>query len=153
MRQLIILRKDILKDYPGKAAAQACHASMAFLTAWLRDAVCYDEKRNLIHTDTNIYVDDIFSKDIWDNWFCGSYTKTVCEAKNKNDLLKVITKAQELGLKEGKDYFLIKDNCLTVLEPEEVDENGVGRTLTAIGFRPLSEEISHELSKKYHLYV
>jgi len=61
--------------------------------------------------------------------------------------------AEELGLMENQDFFLIRDNCLTELEPEEVDENGVGRTLTCIGFRPLPDETAHAISRKYHLYV
>ena len=66
--------------------------------------------------------------------------------------MKAITMAEELGLTEGEDFFLIKDNCLTELEPEEVDENGVGRTLTCIGFRPLPDEVAHKISRKYQLY-
>jgi PTH2 family peptidyl-tRNA hydrolase len=66
--------------------------------------------------------------------------------------MKAVTIAEELGLKENQDFFLIKDNCLTELEPEEVDDNGVGRTLTCIGFRPLSDEIAHSISKKYQLF-
>ena len=50
------------------------------------------------------------------------------------------------------DFFLIKDNCLTELKPEEIDENGIGRTLTCIGFRPLPDDIAHQISKKYQLY-
>ena len=57
-----------------------------------------------------------------------------------------------MGQEEGKDFFLIFDACLTELEPETVDEKGVGRTLTCIGFKPLPDEISEELSKKYQLY-
>lgn len=75
-------------------------------------------------------------------------TKTICEAKNKNQLLKVVPRAQELGLIEGLDFGYIRDNCLTELEPEDED----GRTLTGIWFRPLSDEIAHELSRKYQLY-
>ena len=66
--------------------------------------------------------------------------------------MKAITMAEELGLTAGEDFFLIKDNCLTELEPEEVDENGVGRTLTCIGFRPLPDEVAHKISRKYQLY-
>ena len=40
----------------------------------------------------------------------------------------------------------------TELEPEEVDENGVGRTLTCIGFKPLPDEIAWQISKKFQLY-
>ena len=67
-------------------------------------------------------------------------------------MLKAVTIAQELGLKEDEDYFLIKDACLTELEPEEVDDNGVGRVLTCIGFKPLNDETAHKISKKFQLY-
>lgn len=90
--------------------------------------------------------------DIFDGWINGIFTKTVCEARNRNQLMKAVTIAQELGLQEGKDYFLIKDACLTELQPEEVDENGVGRTLTCIGFKPLPDEVAHQISKKFQLY-
>lgn len=93
-----------------------------------------------------------FDPDVYENWINDIFTKTVCEAKNKNHLLKAVDKAKELGLEEGKDFFLIKDNCLTELEPEEIDENGVGRTLTCIGFRPLPDDVAHEISRKYQLY-
>ena len=66
-------------------------------------------------------------------------------------LMKVVTVAEEMGLKEGTDFFPIKDNCLTELEPEEIGEDGVGRTLTCIGFRPLSDDIAHQISRKYQL--
>jgi peptidyl-tRNA hydrolase len=93
-----------------------------------------------------------FDTDVWENWICGSFTKIICEAKNKYQLEKVITLARELGLEENKDFFLIKDNCYTELTPEEIDENGVCRTLTCIGFRPLPDDICAQLSKKYQLY-
>ena len=67
-------------------------------------------------------------------------------------LLKAKTIAEELGLVENKDFFLIRDACHTELEPEEFDENGEGMTLTCIGFRPLPDEIAHQISHKFHLY-
>ena len=51
----------------------------------------------LIHMDSATYED----------WLGGIFTKTVCEAKNRNQLLKAVTMAEELGLTEGKDFFLI----------------------------------------------
>ena len=93
-----------------------------------------------------------FDMDTWNNWICGSFTKIICEAKNKYQLEKAINMAADLNLVENKDYFLIKDNCLTELTPEEVDENGIGRTLTCIGFRPLPNEIIDKISHKYELY-
>ena len=90
--------------------------------------------------------------DVFEDWICGIFTKTICEAKSKNQLMKAIEIAKELGLVENKDYFCIRDCCLTELTPEEVDENGVGRVLTCIGFVPLPDEIAHKISKKFQLY-
>lgn len=99
----------------------------------------------------------VFDRELFENWIQGSFTKVVCEAKNKNQLLKAVGIAQELNLKEGKDYFLIKDNCLTELEPEEweVDPttgSTVGRTCTVVGFRPLPAEVCAKISRKFQLY-
>lgn len=143
MRQIIIARKD-LNMYPGKLAAQVAHASLAFLSNKIR------YKGQLDGDVVDVYLS--IPKDVYDEWFCGVFTKTVCEAKNRNQLMKAITIAEELGLQEGKDFFLIKDACLTDLEPEEVDENGQGRTLTCIGFRPLDDETAWKISKKFQLY-
>lgn len=94
----------------------------------------------------------VLPRDVYEEWIQGIFTKTICEAKNRNQLMKAATLAEELGLKEGMDFFLIKDNCLTELEPEEIGEDGVGRTLTCIGFRPLPDDIAHQISRKYQLY-
>ena len=157
MRQLIIARKDLSMS-PGKLAAQCCHASIAFITSQLRDrsnvtefavgTVDDSDEANVLGYDAEIY----FDKEVYEGWICGIFTKTICEAKNKNQLLKAVAIAEELGLKENEDFFLIKDACLTELEPEEVDENGVGRVLTCIGFIPLPDDIAHKISKKFQLY-
>lgn len=140
MRQVIIARKD-LNMSPGKLAAQVAHASMVFMSTWIRN-----------HADWNGYIEDYFPEDIYTEWILQAFTKTICEAKNRNQLMKAVTIANELGLEEGVDYFLIKDNCSTELEPEEVDENGVGRVLTCIGFKPLDDETAWKISKKFQLY-
>ena len=151
VRQLIIARKD-LQMSPGKLAAQVSHASMAFIADMLRKGGV-DEELSLDTCEVESYRVCIeVSPEIYNDWLRGSFTKTICEARNKNQLMKAVTMAKELGLQEGKDFFLIKDNCLTELEPEEYDENGVGRTLTCIGFRPLPDMIAHSISKKYQLY-
>lgn len=150
MRQLIIARKD-LNMSAGKLAAQVSHASMAFLTAPLRETK--DDKNKIKRIENGEYVFEIkIDAETYDDWICGIFTKTICEARNRNQLLKAKKMAEEMGMKEGKDFFLIKDNCLTELEPEEVDENGVGRTLTCIGFRPLPDDVAHEISRKFQLY-
>lgn len=58
-------------------------------------------------------------------------TKVVCRAKNKDDLLRAVEAAKELGMEEYKDYFLIYDACRTELEKESP---------TCIGFRPMEAE-------------
>ena len=96
--------------------------------------------------------DFVIEKDLYEDWINGIFTKVVLQAKNRNQLMKAVEMAQELGWKEGIDYFLIKDNCRTELEPEEVDENGVGRTLTCIGFRPMDAETIDKIGKKFHVF-
>ena len=151
MRQIIIARKD-LNMSPGKLAAQCCHASLAFLTSQMRDR----SQMSKLYRDGEVVAYNplgmIIEKDIYEEWISGIFTKTICEARNHNQLMKAVSIAQGLGLKEGSDYFLIKDSCLTELEPEEVDENGVSRTLTCIGFKPLPDNIAHQISKKFQLY-
>ena len=62
--------------------------------------------------------------------------------------MKTKTMAEELGFSEGKDFWLIRDNCHTELEPEED-----GRTLTCIGFRPMDSEVIDQIGRKFQLYV
>ena len=98
--------------------------------------------------DRNYRVEFNINADILDQWIKDGMTKTVCEAKNKNQLLKVKDIAKELGLIENKDYFCVYDKCLTELTAEE----NTGVTLTCIGFKPLPDEIAWKISKKYQLY-
>ena len=140
-KQIIIVRKDLNMSH-GKMAAQVAHASMSFLSWFIRNNV-----------DSDGHIDAWFDKGILDNWIDGIYTKVVLQAKNRNQLMKAVTLAEELGLVENKDFFLIKDNCLTELKPEEVDENGVGHTLTCIGFAPMDSEIIDKVAKKFHVYM
>lgn len=156
MRQIIIARKD-LNMSPGKLAAQCCHASVAYLANIINegrqigasDLDCderQENKSNELHLSVSI------RSDVYFDWLHGDFTKTVCEAKNRNQLLKATEAAREMGLVEGEDFFLIFDACLTELEPEDVGEDGEGCTLTCIGFRPLPDDVAHAISKKYQLY-
>ena len=145
-KQLIIARKD-LNMSTGKLAAQVSHASMAFLTNIIKENLSFvrvDSEKN-----PHCYLEIEVDSGIYDEWLNGSFTKIVCQAKNKNQIMKAVTIAQELGLVEGKDYFLIRDNCLTELEPEDED----GRTLTCIGFVPMDSSIVEQISKKFQLYT
>ena len=140
-KQIIIVRKDLNMSH-GKMAAQVAHASMSFLSWFIRDNV-----------DEDGHIDAWFDKDILNYWLNGIFTKVVLQAKNKGQLEKAVAMAKEIGLVENFDYFLIRDNCLTELEPEEIDEYGVGRTLTCIGFRPMDSEVIDKVAKKFHTYV
>lgn len=135
----------------GGTGVSCVHGVSDSLTAPLRDAK--DDKNGIKRIENREYVFEIkIDAETYNDWICGIFTKTICEARNKNQLLKAKKMAEELGTEEGKDFFLIKDNCLTELEPEEVDKNGVGRTLTYIGFRPLPDDVVHEISRKFQLY-
>ena len=138
MRQLIIARRD-LEMSAGKLASQVAHASMAFIVNRLEVEPTLD---------TEVEASFTMPVEVWTDWFNDSITKTVCAAKNRNQLMRAISLAEEQGLREGRDFFLIYDACYTELEPEE--ENG--STLTCIGFRPLPDEVAHKISKKYQLY-
>jgi PTH2 family peptidyl-tRNA hydrolase len=145
-KQYIIVRKD-LNMSPQKMSAMVAHGAMAFLTSDIRS------NAKLNKNNDKTYISELtLDKDLFDNWFNGAFTKVVLEAKNKYQLLKAKTMAEEIGMIEGKDFFLIKDKCLTELTPEEIDENGIGRTLTCIGFRPFTIETMKPISKKYQLY-
>lgn len=137
MRRLFILRKDILKENTGKAIAMIAHCSEAYWTNWLRK-----------NTDLNGHVDGWIDEDIFEKYINASFVKTICEAKNLNHLKKAEEKAKELGLVENIDFGYINDNCLTVLTPENED----GTTTVGIWFKPLTDDISCQISKKYQLY-
>ena len=140
-KQVIIARRD-LNLSSGKLAAQVSHASMAFLSHFIRDNV-----------DSNGHVDGYIDEGILHEWIEDVFTKCILKAKNKNQLLKAKTMAEEMGMVEGKDFFLIKDNCLTELEPEEIGEDGIGRTLTCISFAPMPSDVIDKIGKKYRLYA
>lgn len=142
----------------GKLLAQASHGSMAFLTKMLTDHVVGEVFQGTggdqnFMKQKGVYRVESFDidKDLYEQWIEGLFTKVVCGAKNKNQLMKAVKMAEEMGLKEGQEYFLIRDACLTELEPEEFDENGIGRTITCIGFIPMESEKIEKISKKFQL--
>ena len=132
MRRLFIIRKD-LNLSAGKLAAMVAHCAEGY---WMR----------IIQTGAQV------PADVMKEYICGTFTKTICEAKNLNQLMKVVDVANEIGLIQGRDYDFIDDICHTELTPEFTDDNGVPRCRVGIWFAPLSDEISHKLSKKYQLY-
>ena len=140
MRRLFIMRKD-LHISPAKLLAQVMHCAEAYWTRQLHNG------QALLVGNTwraEVFID----KDIYEQYVCGTFTKTVCEARNKNHLLKAKRMADEMGLIEGEHYGLIYDKCRTELTPEEED----GTTLTGIWFCPLPDEQAHSISRKFQLY-
>ena len=87
-------------------------------------------------------------KDIWNDYVNGIFTKTICEARNLNRLNQAAEAARDLGLSEGIDFGYIRDSCLTDLTPENPD----GTTTVGIWFKPLPDDIAHNISRKYPLY-
>ncbi len=140
MRRLFIMRKDLHMS-PGKLAAQVGHCAEAYWTGMFRPIYRAEGDEFMAAA----YIPE----DVFKGYIHGTATKTICEAKNKNQLLKAKTRAEELGFVENVDFGLIYDLCLTELEPEEED----GTTLTGIWFRPLPDDLTHEISKRYHLYM
>ena len=146
-KQIIIARKD-LNMSAGKLAAQVSHASMAFLTNTIRR----DWSMNTTYFKGDEYktyysVELTFDKDLFEQWIDGEFTKCVLKAKNKSQLLKAKTLAEEMGMTENEDFFCIYDNCHTELTPEDN-----GRTLTCIGFKPMDSEVIDKIGRKYQLY-
>ena len=88
-------------------------------------------------------------KDIWEGYVNDIFTKTICEARNLNNLKsKIEPVVQELGLIEWVDWGDINDKCLTDLTPENED----GTTTIGAWFKPLPDEDAVKISKKFKLY-
>ena len=142
MKRVFIMRKDLNMSH-GKLAAQVGHCAEAYWTHGFR------EHCKPIDDGSGYALYGIIDKDIFEQYICGSFVKVICQARNKNHLMKAKHKALEMGLTEGVHFGLIYDNCLTELEPEEED----GTTLTGIWFYPMDDEEANQISKKYHLYT
>lgn len=148
MRRLFIIRKD-LNMKPGKLAAMVGHCCEAFWTNLLKKCAKYAKDDGLFEDfDGGIRFPLDVDSAIWDKYVNGIFTKTICEAKNLEQLKKAETIAKELGLAEGEDYGYINDRCLTDLTPENPD----GTCTVGIWFRPLEDDAAHKISKKYKLY-
>lgn len=141
-RRVFIIRKDLHLS-PGKLSAMVGHCAEAYWTNQIRSGEEIDYP-----SETHLMFQIIIEKDAYEKYICDRFVKTVCEARNKNHLLKARTMAAELGMVENEDFGLIYDACLTELTAEE--ENGT--TLVGIWFKPLPDEVIQKISKKYQLY-
>ena len=107
-RRLFIIRKD-LNLSPGKLSAMLMHCVELYYINQIKDHGCFVEMNpnaigfSIRHVDqekSNYYRYTMYiPKDEYEQYINDIYTKTVCEAKNKSHLLKVINIAAELGLK------------------------------------------------------
>ena len=88
-------------------------------------------------------------KDIWNGYINDIFTKTICEARNLDNMKsRALPIIEELGLIEGLDWGYINDRCLTDLKPENED----GTTTIGMWFKPLKDEDAFKISKKFKLY-
>ena len=143
IRRLFIIRKDLHLS-AGKLAAMVSHCAEAYWTRLISEHIVGEViGKNKYRTE---YID--IDKDIYEQYINGIFTKTICEARNLNHLIKAKTIAEELGLIEDVDFGVINDKCLTELIPENED----GTCTVGIWFKPLDDEIAHKISKKYQLY-
>jgi peptidyl-tRNA hydrolase len=152
MRRLFIIRKD-LNLSPGKLSAMIAHCAESFWTRLIQNNL-----ETISGPEGNMYrlKSNFLDTDMVEQYICGIFTKTICEAKNKNQLMKVIDLIDEHNnqvsndqkLVEDIDYGFINDCCLTELTPENED----GTTTVGIWFKPLSDDIAHKFSKKFKLY-
>ena len=130
---------------PGKLAAQVAHCAEAY---WTREIARCSRSDSVNEIGSFLIIPLIVEKEVLSNYIDASFVKTICEAKNKRDLLKAKDLALEHGLIENHHFGLIYDNCLTELTAEEPN----GTTLTGIWFCPLPDDIAHQISRKYQLY-
>ena len=147
MRRLFIIRKDLHLS-AGKLAAMVGHCAEAYWTRLIKNNIDMISSANENDFCDSYVACFSIDKDIYEQYINGIFTKTICEARNLNHLMKAKTIAEELGLVEDTDFGFINDCCLTEL----VSENEDGTTTVGIWFKPLSDDISHKISKKYQLY-
>lgn len=141
-RRLFIIRKDLSLSH-GKMAAMVSHCSEAYWLNLIRDSIRLDYEDG-----QTVMFAGFLDKDVYENYVNGSIVKTICEAKNLNQLRKAEVIANELGLILNKDYGYINDLCLTELKAENDD----GTCTIGMWFKPLPTDMAHQISKKFQLY-
>lgn len=155
MRRVFIIRKD-LHLTAGKLAAMVAHCAEAYwtrlLSAKLNRVLVFDEASNSLVEAKDYSAQLSLDGDIVNNYIKASFTKTICEARNLNQLMKAEAIAKELNLVENVDYGFIDDNCLTELKPEFIGKDGKPHCRVGMWFRPLDDETAHLISKKFPLY-
>lgn len=141
-RRVFIIRKDLNLSH-GKMAAMVGHCAEAYWINFIKDGIMPELDDGL-----NVQLHGFLDKNVYEKYINGAIVKTICEAKNLNQLKKAETIAKEIGLVIDEDYGYINDKCLTELTPENDD----GTCTVGMWFRPLPTDIAHQISKKYQLY-
>lgn len=100
VKQVIILRADLGMS-PGKAAAQAAHASLA----------CYDQIRN-----------DPEHKHMLDQWFNTGSTKIILQAANEDQMSNLQYSISDLNI----PTFMVYDEGRTELDKDTMTALGIG---------------------------
>ena len=147
MRRLFIIRKDLHLS-AGKLAVMVGHCAEAYWTRLIKantNVISGADENDLYDNYVSCFTID---NNIYEKYINGIFTKTICEARNRNHLLKAKDMALDLGLVENVDFGEINDCCLTELIPENED----GTCTVGIWFKPLDDEVAHKISKKYQLY-
>ena len=103
IKQVIVIRKDLRnvaggKVRTGKIIAQACHASISFLTKKIQ----FNEKGEVA-----LDWDQLTEAEL--SWIKGSFTKVCLSVNNDDELLKIKSSAEDAGL----NCNLITDSGLT----------------------------------------
>lgn len=86
-------------------------------------------------------------REMFDEWISGIFTKVILEAKNESRMRNIVELAKDAGMIEGKDFFCIRDACLTELTPDET-----GTRWTCIGFAPMDNLKIDVITKRLQLY-
>lgn len=104
VKQVIVVRKD-LNMRKGKIAAQASHASMAFLTAQLRDR-CSELLHGVDEHEAGFHATIFIPKPVLSLtldreamlWIENSFTKVVVSVNSEAELLAIYEQAKAAGL-------------------------------------------------------
>jgi PTH2 family peptidyl-tRNA hydrolase len=136
IKQAIVIRKlypdkdgKLKTIRTGKIVAQACHASIAFITSRIRN------KRF-----TNLAPVKVIFKQQELDWINGIFTKICLQVNSEDELLDIYEKAKLVGL----ECHLITDNGLT-------EFNGIP-TNTCLAIGPDDEEKINPITKELKLY-
>jgi len=127
VKQVIVVRSD-LEMKPGKLASQVAHASIAFLSNKILQAMAED--LNSVHLE--------FS-DAEMIWFRDKFTKIILQAENEDQMREISQQAKESGV-----YVVeIVDDGTTVFNGQP--------TLTCLGIGPDNAEKIDAITGKLKL--